>query len=206
MPNICSISAGKVKLLTSPVNDGSLGISSAIHKAPISTLQQKNLVKVLQMGIEGDEQSNLLVHGGIDKAIYVYPVEHYPFWKDCLIRNNHLDPAIELMHGYFGENLTVQGFNESQVYIGDKWFVGDAILQITDMREPCYKLNIKMNFKAAVKTMVQSGYSGWYLRVMQIGSIKAGDQIRVEAGSRQTTIASQNENFYRLKGQDELDL
>lgn len=206
MLNICSISAGKVKSLISPVNDGPPGISSAIHKAPISSLQQKNLVKVLQMGIEGDEQSNLLVHGGIDKAIYAYPVEHYPFWKDCLIRNNHLDPAIELMHGYFGENLTVQGFNESEVYIGDKWFVGDAILQITDMREPCYKLNIKMNFKAAAKTMVQSGYSGWYLRVLQIGTIKAGDEITVEAGSRQISIASQNETFYRLKGQDELDL
>jgi MOSC domain-containing protein YiiM len=92
------------------------------------------------------------------------------------------------------------------VYIGDKWCVGDAIFQITDMREPCYKLNIKMNFKAAAKTMVQSGYSGWYLRVLQIGSIKAGDEIIVMAGSRLISIAAQNETFYRLKGQDELDL
>jgi MOSC domain-containing protein YiiM len=206
MPNICSISAGKVKQLTSPVNDGSPAISSAIHKAPISSKEQPNQVKVLQLGIEGDEQSNLQVHGGRDKAIYVYPVEHYPFWKDCLIRHNHLDRDTELMHGYFGENLTVEGFNESQVYIGDKWCVGDAIFQITDMREPCYKLNIKMNFKTAAKTMVQSGYSGWYLRVLQIGSIKAGDEIRVVAGSRQISIAAQNETFYRLKGQDELDL
>ena len=206
MPNICSISAGKVKQLTSPVNDGSTAINSAIHKAPISSKEQPNQVKVLQLGIEGDEQSNLQVHGGRDKAIYVYPGEHYPFWKDCLIRHNHLDRDTELMHGYFGENLTVEGFNESQVFIGDKWCVGDAIFQITDMREPCYKLNIKMNFKAAAKTMVQSGYSGWYLRVLQIGSIKAGDEIRVEAGSRQISIASQNETFYRLKGQDELDL
>ena len=206
MPNIRSISAGKVKSLTSLVNDGSPVISSAIHKAPISSHEQPNQVKVLQLGIEGDEQSNLQVHGGIDKAIYAYPVEHYPFWKDCLIRQNHLDPHAELMHGYFGENLTVEGFNESQVYIGDKWCVGDAIFQITDMREPCYKLNIKMNFKVAAKTMVQSGYSGWYLRVLQIGSIKAGDEIRVVAGSRLISIAAQNETFYRLKGQDELDL
>lgn len=206
MPNICSISAGKVKSLTSLVNEGSPVISSAIHKTPISSLQRPNQVKVLKLGIEGDEQSNLQVHGGIDKAIYVYPVEHYPFWKDCLIRQNHLEPSTELMHGYFGENLTVEGFNESQVYIGDKWYIGDAILQITDMREPCYKLNIKMNFKAAVRTMVQSGFSGWYLRVLQIGSIKAGDEIKEEAGSRQMSITSQNETFYRQKGQDELDL
>jgi MOSC domain-containing protein YiiM len=205
MPHICSISVGKVQPLTQAPNDGSPLTYSAIRKIPISNHNNAVEIKIGQLGVEGDEQSNLQVHGGLEKAIYAYAVEHYPFWKDCLVRKNHFDPHHELEHGYFGENLTVSGLTEKDVFIGDNWHIGETILQVTQLREPCFKLNIKMNFKAAAKTMVQSGFSGWYLRVIKTGSFKAGDEIKVVPGSRQISIEHQNQTFYRLKGQTDLD-
>ncbi|BDW12035.1 MOSC domain-containing protein [Polynucleobacter sp. SHI8] len=205
MTQICSISVGKVQSLTQPIGDGTPIIYSAIRKLPISTLHNVTEIMIGQLGVAGDEQSNLQVHGGIEKAIYAYAFEHYAFWKDCLVRQNHFDPQHELAHGFFGENLTVSGLLEKDVFIGDNWHVGQTILQVTQFREPCFKLNIKMNFKAAAKTMVQSGFSGWYLRVLKTGTMQAGDAITVEPGSRQISIADQNQTFYRLKGQTDLE-
>jgi MOSC domain-containing protein YiiM len=205
MPQICSISVGKVQPLTQAEKDGSPLTYSAIRKSPLSNQNNPIEIKIGQLGVEGDEQSNLKVHGGIEKAIYAYSVEHYAFWKDCLVRQNHFDPEHELEHGYFGENLTITGLTEKDVFIGDNWHVGQTILQVTQLREPCFKLNIKMNFKGAAKTMVQSGFSGWYLRVIKTGSFKAGDEIKVVPGSRQISIEHQNQTFYRLKGQTDLD-
>lgn len=205
MPQICSISVGKVQPLTEAQKDGSPLTYSAIRKLPLSNQNNPIEIKIGQLGVEGDEQSNLQVHGGVEKAIYAYSVEHYAFWKDCLVRQNHFDPHHDLEHGYFGENLTITGLTEKDVFIGDNWHVGQTILQVTQFREPCFKLNIKMNFKGAAKTMVQSGFSGWYLRVIKTGSFKAGHEIKVVPGSRQISIEHQNQTFYRLKGQTDLD-
>ena len=205
MPQICSISVGKVQPITQGSHDGSPVTYSAIRKLPISTQDHAIKINIGQLGVAGDEQSNLQVHGGIEKAIYAYAFEHYAFWKDCLVRQNHFDPQHELDHGYFGENLTVSGLLEKDVFIGDNWHVGQTILQVTQFREPCFKLNIKMNFKAAAKTMVQSGFSGWYLRVLKTGTMQAGDAITVVSGSRQISISDQNQTFYRLKGQTDLE-
>jgi len=205
MPQICSISVGKVQPLTQRLDDGTPVTYSAIRKLPISNLNNGTEIQIGQLGVEGDEQSNLQVHGGIEKAVYAYAAEHYAFWKDCLVRQNHFDPHHEIEHGYFGENFTVSGLTEKDVYIGDNWYVGQTILQVTQFREPCFKLNIKMNFKAAAKTMVQSGFSGWYLRVLKTGPVQAGDTITVVPGSRQISIENQNQTFYRLKGQTDLD-
>jgi MOSC domain-containing protein YiiM len=205
MPQICSIAVGKVQPITHQLHDGSPVTYSAIRKLPISTKDNAIKVQIGQLGVEGDEQSNLQVHGGIEKAVYAYSVEHYAFWKECLVRQNHFDPQHELEHGYFGENLTVSGLSEKEVFIGDNWYVGQTVLQVTHFREPCFKLNIKMNFKAAAKTMVQSGFSGWYLRVIKTGAVQAGDKITVVPGSRQISIENQNQTFYRLKGQTDLE-
>lgn len=204
MPQICSISIGKVQPITQALQDGSPVTYSAIRKLPISSKDNAIEIQIGQLGIKGDEQSNLQVHGGIEKAVYAYAIEHYAFWKDCLVRQNHFDPHHELEHGYFGENLTVSGLLEQEVYIGDKWHVGQTILQVTDFREPCFKLNIKMNFKAAAKIMAQSGFSGWYLRVIKAGAVQAGDEIMIEPGPRQMSIALQNQTFYHSKGQTDL--
>ena len=205
MPHICSISLGKVKTINQNHQVAASPIYSAIHKTPVSSLEDRRVIEVGKLGVNGDEQSNLQVHGGIEKALYAYAQEHYGFWKKILTEHNHFDPQAELTHGFFGENLTVSGLFEGHVFIGDTWHVGNTILQVTGLREPCFKLNIKINYKAAAKTMAQSGFSGWYLRVLKTGSIQAGDEIRVDPGTRQVSIAQQNETMYRLKGQAHLD-
>ncbi len=205
MPQICSISVGKVQPLIQPLKDAAPVIYSAIRKTPVSNQNNAIEMTIGQLGVDGDEQSNLQVHGGIEKAIYAYAIEHYAFWKDCLVRQNYYDPNSNMPHGFFGENLTVSGLLERDVFIGDNWHVGKTILQVTKFREPCFKLNIKMNFKAAAKTMAQSGFSGWYLRVIKTGAIQAGDEITIEPGSRQISIADQNQSFYGLKGQTDLE-
>ncbi len=205
MPQICSISVGKVQPLIQPLKDAAPVIYSAIRKTPVSNQNNAIEMTIGQLGVDGDEQSNLQVHGGIEKAIYAYAIEHYAFWKDCLVRQNYYDPNSNMPHGFFGENLTVSGLLERDVFIGDNWHVGKTILQVTKFREPCFKLNIKMNFKAAAKTMAQSGFSGWYLRVIKTGAIQAGDKITIEPGSRQISIADQNQSFYGLKGQTDLE-
>jgi MOSC domain-containing protein YiiM len=205
MQKVLSISVGKIQNLNPIASSKSAKIPSAIHKFPLSDLKNPLPIQVNRLGIQGDEQANLQVHGGIDKAVYAYPIEHYEFWKNTLVEQIHLDPNTVLNHGYFGENLTVAGFLEEEVYLGDTWYIGTAIFQVSELREPCFKFNIKMNFKGAAKAMIQKGCSGWYLRVLQPGRILAGDFIRVDEGSRQTSIADQNRALYRLKGQSDLD-
>jgi MOSC domain-containing protein YiiM len=205
MTKILTISIGKIQALVTELPADIPKVKSAIRKSPISDQKNPCLINVGKIGIEGDEQADLQVHGGIEKAVYVYPSEHYSFWKDLLVKNIHLNPEKNLDHGYFGENLTVEGFKEDRVYLGDRWHVGSAIFQVTKLREPCFKFNIKMNFKGAAKAMIQLGFSGWYLKVLQVGQISAGDQIQVEPGTREISIADQNRLLYRLKGQSNLD-
>jgi len=205
MPKIISISTGQIKSLNPERATGANNILSAIVKTPVSSLAQPLSVEVGTLGIAGDEQADMEVHGGIEKAVYVYPIEHYEFWQTTFVQMIRRDPTIPLAHGFFGENLTVQGFLESEVFLGDRWFIGKAIFQVAKLREPCFKFNIKTGFKGAAKAMIQTGNSGWYLRVLHPGVIQAGDLIRVEPGAREISIADQNRTLYRLKGQSSLD-
>jgi len=206
MPQICSISTGKVRVINSDQENPHQEIRSAIIKSPMSALSEPNPVMAHHLGIDGDEQANLKVHGGIEKAIYAYPLEHYAFWKDCLVKENRLHLGQELQHGSFGENLTTEGFVEAEVYIGDIWQIDKTVMQVTEFREPCFKFNIKMNYSGAAKIMVQSGYSGWYLKVIEPGMIMAGSQIKVKPGPRKLSIASQSLNFYQRTGQQSLEI
>jgi len=205
MPNICAISVGKVKTIHSGKENSSQEILSAIHKLPISILDNPQSVHLRHLGVDGDEQANLKVHGGIDKAVYAYPSEHYAFWKECLLKENRMNSQQELVFGSFGENLTTTGLLETEVFIGDIWQIGSTTLQVTQFREPCFKFNIKMNFSGAAKKMAQTGYSGWYLSVLKPGMIKAGDQIQVTPGKRLLSIAAQSQVFYQRSGQTQLD-
>jgi MOSC domain-containing protein YiiM len=205
MPNICAISVGKVKTIHSGKENSSQEILSAIHKLPISILDNPQSVHLRHLGVDGDEQANLKVHGGIDKAVYAYPSEHYAFWKECLLKENRMSSQQELVFGSFGENLTTTGLLETEVFIGDIWQIGSTTLQVTQFREPCFKFNIKMNYSGAAKKMAQTGYSGWYLSVLKPGMIKAGDQIQVTPGKRLLSIAAQSQVFYQRSGQTQLD-
>ena len=206
MPQICSISVGKVKAINPDKENLQQEIRSAIHKLPLSTLSAPNPIKVHHLGIDGDEQANLKVHGGIEKAIYAYPKEHYRFWAERMFQEKLMEQGRELQHGNFGENLTTEGLVETEVYIGDIWQVDQTVLLVTQFREPCFKFNIKMNYSGAAKIMVQSGYCGWYLRVLEPGIMKAGHQIEVKAGPRKLSIANQSLHFYQQTGQQDLGI
>jgi MOSC domain-containing protein YiiM len=129
-------------------------------------------VRVGTLNLAGDEQSDLSVHGGIDKAVYAYPSEHYPFWRAEL-------PGVELPPGAFGENLTVEGLDERTLQIGDRLAIGTAELAVTQPRSPCFKLGIRMGRADMVKRFQHSGRFGFYLAVLREGTIAAGDAIEL---------------------------
>ena len=140
-------------------------------------------VRVGQLNLDGDEQSDLTVHGGRRKAVYVYPSEHYEFWRTEL-------NAADLPWGAFGENLTTEGVLEDRVAIGDRLLIGSAEFVVTQPRQPCYKLGVKFDRLDMVKRFQRSGRSGLYLGVLREGTIEAGDAIQlVESGEVRTTIA-----------------
>lgn len=191
---LIAISAGKIKNLISGDNVSERVIPSAIGKLPISTLEFPISVRVRYLGIASDEQADLRVHGGEDKAVYAYPLEHYSFWND--LRSSISISSTAITFGVMGENLTTKGFSEEEVYVGDRWSIGEVILEVAKFREPCFKFNIKMGWSGAAKAMIASGYSGWYLRVIKPGNIVAGDLITVIPGARALSIKQQAQKYY----------
>jgi MOSC domain-containing protein YiiM len=130
----------------------------------------KGRIAVRRLNLEGDRQADLTVHGGLDKAIYAYPQEHYSFWGEQF-------PEMELPWGIFGENLTLTGLLEDTVHIGDHFKVGSAKLMVTQPRVPCYKLGIKFGRDDILKRFLQSGMTGFYFSVLEEGEVAAGDPI-----------------------------
>jgi MOSC domain-containing protein YiiM len=140
-------------------------VQTSIFKTPVS-----RRVHVARDNVEGDQQSDLSVHGGPEKAVYVYPTEHYDFWRREL-------PEAELPWGAFGENFTTEGLLEDEVWIGDRYRVGTTELVVTQPRMPCYKLGIRFDRPDMVKRFLQSRRSGFYLAVEREGEVGAGDVI-----------------------------
>ena len=139
------------------------------------------------LGLEGDEQVDLTVHGGQDKALYAYPEEHYDFWGQAR-ETKESKLSIFSSPGALGENLATRGLNEKHVYLGDLWEIGEVTLQVTQPREPCFKFNAVTGDKYASKKMADSGFCGWYMAVITPGILNAGEAIRVVPGSRQQTV------------------
>jgi MOSC domain-containing protein YiiM len=201
MKRVLAVSVGKV----APLFTAQEAVQSAIRKTPVSTLAEPVAVTVATLGIEGDEQADLRVHGGPRMAVYMYPYEHYPVWKT--MRKQALKVEEDLPFGFMGENLTVQGLLETDVYVGDQIHIGEhpdaPVLVVTDPRVPCFKFNARMGFKHAAKMMTQSGYSGWYCAVFRDGVIQAGDVIRVVPGERAVRI-DEKHRMLNDPGQDDL--
>jgi MOSC domain-containing protein YiiM len=153
-------------------------IMSAIRKSPVQGPVPVNL-----LGLAGDEQADLSVHGGLSKAVYAYPSEHYAFWQAR-------KPSKPLPFGSLGENLTLSGLLEQDVFVGDELHFPDCVLRVTQPRTPCDKFNAVMEDKLAAKTMAQTGFSGFYLAVAIKGSISAGQSFGLIAGSRQSPLSS----------------
>ena len=177
-------------------------VASAIKKQSISNLASPDPIEITRLGVAGDEQADLSVHGGIEKAIYVYPIEHYAFWNDLLSRETK--KPVDLALGAFGENFTIEGLVETKIFMGDQMQIGDLQFTVVKLREPCFKFNAKMGYKGAAKAMLQSGFSGWYLRVNQTGMLAAGAAIQVLPGQRLTSIADQNQALFNRGEQKNL--
>ena len=199
---LLSISTGKVVPLFGNHHPDYKSVASAIRKKSVSNLEDPLPVEIHSLGIKGDEQADLSVHGGIEKAIYVYPAEHYAFWNELLTRETK-KPTL-LKHGAIGENFTIEGLLETEVFIGDKLLIGDLEFVVVKLREPCFKFNATLGYKGAAKAMVQSGFCGWYLRVLKTGTVAAGAQISLIPGARDTSIAEQNRNLLQHRNQQDL--
>jgi MOSC domain-containing protein YiiM len=165
------------------VQIGGRTILTAIHKTPVN-----GPVAVGPLGLAGDEQADLTVHGGLEKAVYAYPCEHYGFWRDARQTAGVSDIDTQLNFGAMGENLSLSGLLESDVWVGDVLRFAKCVLRVEQPREPCYKFNAAMGFNTAVKTMAQSGFCGFYLSVDERGSVEAGETFELVPGPRHISI------------------
>ena len=158
-------------------------VQSAIRKRPV-----EGPVAVHVLGLEGDEQADLTVHGGLSKAVYAYPTEHYPFWQTVRAQAGLSGWDDTLPFGAMGENLSLRGLLEKQVWLGDRLRFADCELVVTEPRQPCFKFNATMGFNQATKLMAQSGYCGFYLAVHQTGTLTAGEAFELLPGPREVSI------------------
>jgi MOSC domain-containing protein YiiM len=145
-------------------------------------------VPLLPLGLLGDEQADLSVHGGLEKAVYAYPSEHYAFWQAARRERGLAQIDDSLPFGSLGENLTLQGLLEGDVWAGDVLKFPHCELKVRIPREPCYKFNAAMGFSAASRLMAQSGFCGVYLSVLTPGSLCAGESFELLPGRRSVSI------------------
>jgi MOSC domain-containing protein YiiM len=142
-------------------------VTSGIRKKPA----QDAILSVSRVNIAGDGQADLRNHGGVDKAVYCYSADNYPFWQESIGYEG------DGIHSRFGQNLTVSGVDEATVCIGDVWRWGDVVLQVSQPRWPCFKLNMHSGVKKLSNALIHSGRSGWYLRVLEPGTAPASGEI-----------------------------
>ena len=150
-------------------------VLSAITKARVAAPE----LNLTELNLDGDRQADLTVHGGVDKAVYVYPAEHYPAWAA---------EGFEAEPGGFGENISLTGATEDDVRIGDVWAWGDALVQVSQPRQPCFKLAMKTGRKDVTPMMIDSGRSGWYLRVLRPGTVPTSGAIELAERADGPTI------------------
>jgi MOSC domain-containing protein YiiM len=158
---VLSVSVGRPR----PVTWHGHAALTGIYKNPVD-----GPVRVGTLNLEGDEQADLTVHGGVNKAVYAYPSEHYEFWRRQY-------PSLTLDWGAFGENLTTEGLLEASAGIGDMVQIGSAVFVVVQPRLPCYKLAGKFDDKGILQTFTESGRSGIYFAVVQEGSLQKGDSM-----------------------------
>ncbi len=146
---------------------GNDGEPSAVAKNPVT-----KRLSVGPLGLEDDEQADLVHHGGVDKAIHHYPRDHYPFWQKELGQHGLLAAA-----GAFGENISTTGLTEEEVCIGDRFRLGTALVEISQGRQPCWKMGHRFGIKSMPAKMVTTGKCGWYYRVIEAGDVRVGDAL-----------------------------
>jgi MOSC domain-containing protein YiiM len=152
-------------------------VSTGIFKSPV-----QGTIAVTKLNLGGDGQADLTVHGGVDKAVYAYSLDHYAYWERVLGRS-------PLPRGQFGENLTIAGLDEAVSCVGDHLQIGSAVFAITQPRQPCFKLGIRFGDMEMPKLFTKSARTGFYLKVVREGSLTAGDEVRVvEQGKGRVSV------------------
>ncbi|MBI4380095.1 MAG: MOSC domain-containing protein [candidate division NC10 bacterium] len=150
-------------------------------------------IRLRTLNLDGDRQADLSVHGGLSKAAYGYPIEHYEYWREQL-------PGVDLPWGMFGENFTMEGLREDSVNIGDRFRIGSAEVMVTEPRLPCYKLAAKFGRDDIIKRFLHSGCTGFYFAVMQEGEVGTGDGIElVSRDEHNITVADITRLYVREK-------
>jgi MOSC domain-containing protein YiiM len=140
-------------------------VTTGIFKDPV-----RGPIMLRRLNLDGDRQADLTVHGGVDKAVYSYPAEHYDYWRKQF-------PNMDLNWGMFGENFTTEGLIEDAVNVGDQFQIGSAMLVATQPRMPCYKLGVKFGHMDVVRRFLVSGRPGIYFKVLKEGQVQVGDKI-----------------------------
>ncbi len=166
-----------------PLRIGSRTVMSGIGKQPV-----EGAARVAPLGLEGDEQADPSVHGGLAKAVYAYPLEHYPFWQTVRAQARASLWDEPLPPGAMGENLSLEGLLEKDVCIGDVLRFDDCELAVSEPRFPCFKFNAVMGFEQAGKLMFDSGWCGFYLSVKTPGTLRAGEAFDLVHGPREVGI------------------
>jgi MOSC domain-containing protein YiiM len=170
-------------------------VTTSIYKEPV-----KGRVALRTLNLDGDRQSDLTVHGGKDKAVYCYPIEHYEYWRAEL-------PGHALPNGVFGENFTIEGLpSEDTVHIGDRFSIGTAEVVVTQPRLPCYKLGIRFQSDDMVGRFLHAGRSGFYLAVTRQGEVGSGDEITMLGRDPQSVPVSAITRLYLAKRFDAEDV
>ena len=191
MVRVISVNVGTPR----PVEWNGRRVMTGIFKQAVS-----GPVRLRRLNLDGDRQADLSVHGGPDKAVYVYPSEHYPFWRGEL-------PGHELAWGAFGENLTTEGWWEDEVHIGDRFRIGTAEAVVTQPRMPCFKLGIRFGRDDIIPRFLESGRPGFYLRVLEEGEVAAGDAMeRIAEDPHRVTVVDMVRLYLDRDGETGRDL
>ena len=183
---ILSVNVGLAKEVTW---QGKL-VTTGIFKEPVNAP-----VMLRTLNLDGDQQADLTVHGGVNKAVYVYPSEHYGYWRAEL-------PGVDLPWGMFGENFTTEGLLEEAVYIGDRFRIGETEVMATEPRMPCYKLGIKFGRVDIIKRFLASRRTGFYFAVVREGMVNAGDPIELIGQEQQDISVADITRLYAFEKSD----
>lgn len=159
-------------------------VLTGIFKEPV-----EGRVMARRLNLDGDRQADLTLHGGPEKAIYVYPADYYHAWRKEL-------PDMDIPWAMFGENLTVEGLRDDTVHIGDQFRIGSALFVVTQPRLPCYKLGLKFGRDDMIKRFLVSGRTGFYFAVLEEGDVAAGDPIHLERRDEQAIPVSEITRLY----------
>jgi MOSC domain-containing protein YiiM len=177
--------------LSREVTVGGKAVRTSIWKNPV-----QGRVHVSTLNLDGDQQSDLSVHGGVDKAVYLYPSEHYGYWRTQI-------PDLDLPWGAFGENFSTEGILEEQTKVGDRLRVGSAEFMVTQPRMPCFKLGIRFNRRDMVKRFLESKRTGFYLAVLREGEVENGDAIELTEKQESGITITDIMNLYPADSQNQ---